>query len=317
MPTIANANSATKDEIRAVAVQAGAIAASANMAPNATAVANALAGKADILAAVEETGTAWSITESGHAYREVTGTNAAAITATFVFTGMVSGRSTGIIRQGGAGIVTLAGATIVYAPHLVTTQGNSPTTGSIRGFLVWVYRGGTTIEIVERSEDQNSGGGGGSGNAFSVVPAESGAAPTDANENLVLTVALPSAIPAGSTILITTLARFGLNTGNATPGTGTWLLKLNGTTVQSVSWIGETVTGIAAKMDTTVVLCHGAAAQASQRTGGAAGVTSDSIVETTLNTSGANTLTVYAQRFGATLTRPASIFVSAVTIKGA
>ena len=308
MPTIANANTATKTELRAVVVQ-DSLTASTTLAPSVTAVNTGLASKADLLAPVTESGTAWTLTAGAHSNRLVIATNAAAITVTINTAGMTTSDG-GRIVHGGAGQVTVTGATISYAGGVSATP-NIPS--GIRNWLDWRFDG-TNFVIEQKSEDATGAG----SSASSSATAVSGQAPQDANENLLSTITLPTNIPAGSTIQITTLAAFGMNAGGTTPGGGVWLLKLNGTTVQSVPWINATETTLGARSDLTVVMCTGAAAQTSLRTGGSAGTTGDdtAIVNTTVSTSGANTLTVYAQRFSG-LTRPASVTTSVVVVKGA
>jgi hypothetical protein len=132
--------------------------------PVSTAQQTALNAKADLLAPVTETATTGTLTKSGHTSRELTVTNAAAITRTFDFTSMVVGDG-GVVIQGGAGAIALAsasgaGAPFVYAPGVTA----SPTTAGQHGSIAWTLidatAGNQVVRIDYRSQVAAGGGGG-------------------------------------------------------------------------------------------------------------------------------------------------------------
>jgi hypothetical protein len=122
-------------------------------------------GIARILDPVIENGTAFSIANITHTEREVIATNAAAVSATFSFAGMVANKSAGVIYQAGAGTVTLLGATFAYAPGVTALA----TTAGQNGWISWRYLGGTTVLIDARAQVVSGGGGGGSNPPASIT----------------------------------------------------------------------------------------------------------------------------------------------------
>jgi hypothetical protein len=100
-----------------------------------------------------EAGTAFSLNRA-RVGRTGVATNAAAITATFDFAGMAVGDS-GVVSQGGAGVVTLAGADFTYAPGVTA----SPTTAGQGGRIAWRFLGGTgNNDVLIEARSETAGG---------------------------------------------------------------------------------------------------------------------------------------------------------------
>jgi hypothetical protein len=147
--------------------------------------------KADLLPYTQVTnpaGNALSITKGAYANREVEIINAAGVTATFDFTGMAAGDS-GVIYQGGAGVVTLAGATFTYAPGVTA----SPASAGAQGSIQWRYTGGVNVTIDYRSQ----AAAGGSGTVSWVAAPATITAPNDLASNVLQTLVVPGPIVAG------------------------------------------------------------------------------------------------------------------------
>jgi hypothetical protein len=102
--------------------------------------------------AISEAGTAFTL-NAARVGPPIRANNAAAITASFDFTGFPADAS-GVITQEGAGVVTLAaGPAYSYAPGVTA----SPTTAGQGGEIAWRWLGGTSVRIERRS--QAAGGG--------------------------------------------------------------------------------------------------------------------------------------------------------------
>lgn len=115
---------------------------------------------ARILNPVFETATSGNLTLASHANRELTVTNASAITRTFDFTGMSVGDG-GVVIQGGAGAITLvsgsaAGAPFVYAPGITASPTTSGQYGAISWTLIDATAGNQVIRVDYRSQTDNS-----------------------------------------------------------------------------------------------------------------------------------------------------------------
>jgi hypothetical protein len=189
-----------------------------------------LNAKADLLTPFAETGTSFTILNATHA-RDGTATNAAAITASFDFTGMPTGAS-GAIRQGGAGVVTLSGApigggsvTYSYAPGVTA----SPTTAGLGGTIAWTYLGGTSVLIEYRSQTSA----GGSSNTHYVSNMTEVVMAADTTEQTLRSLTVPLAnIELGS--IIETVVMLSRATSPPT-GVDVFRIYFNGTLVQTIS----------------------------------------------------------------------------------
>lgn len=119
---------------------------------------------ARVINPVFETTTTGNLTLTNHGNRELTVTNASAITRTFDFTGMSVGDG-GVVVQGGAGAITLvsgsaAGSPFVYAPGITA----SPTTSGQHGAISWTLIDATASNQVVRIDYRSQVVSGGSAN---------------------------------------------------------------------------------------------------------------------------------------------------------
>lgn len=155
----------------------------AHVVADVTGLSAALATKADLLSAVTETGTAWTLTKAAHTNRDVIATNAAAITVSVNTSGMDTSDG-GRVIQGGAGTVTFTGVA-GYSGGVT----NTPTIpAGIGNWVDWWYNG-TGIVFQAKSEDAT--GGGASASVAYDVTAASASAAIDVDDTLA-TLTVPS-----------------------------------------------------------------------------------------------------------------------------
>jgi hypothetical protein len=271
-----------------------------------------LNAKADYLGPVPVAGTTVTITKAGHSNREVILQNVAANTVTFDLTGMDASDG-GRLKQAGGSVTIGAGVTVLYSGGV----SNTPTIpDGVGNWLDWEWASPGEIRITAKSEDAVGAGGGSTVQTYTAIIT----APTNGNENGPLAaISLPDNLPANTRITTTVIGDYGVGAGNAGLGGGQWTVTFDEPNVtspitNSIGIVPFAPDNVSTRSRTIRTFIISPTSQRNILDGDAQGV-DPAVSATTFDTSSANTLHFYAQRFnGGDNTRVATarIFVEVI-----